>query len=98
MKLNEDGVPSPRIVKARAVSAAAPRELAAIAAPDYLVALLKKNKKAMATFKGFSNSNKKEYIEWITDAKTDATRNSRVAQAIEWIAEGKIRNWKYVRK
>lgn len=52
----------------------------------------------MATFEGFGNSHKKDYIDWIIDAKTDATRNSRVAQAIEWMAEGKIRNWKYVRK
>jgi len=98
MKLNEDGVPSPRIVKSRAVAVTSPRELAAIAPPDYLMALLKKNKKALATFEGFSNSNEKEYIVWITDAKTDITRNSRIAQAIEWMAEGKIRNWKYDRK
>jgi hypothetical protein len=28
-------------------------------------------------------------------AKTDATCHKRIEQAIEWIAEGKKRNWKY---
>ena len=41
-------------------------------------------------------SNKREYIEWITEAKTEATRTSRLETAIEWMAEGKPRNWKYM--
>jgi|SRR5437588_2152333 len=66
--------------------------------PDYFTAALKKNKKALATFEGFNYSNKKEYVEWVTEAKTEETRKSRLATAIEWMSEGKIRNWKYVKK
>ena len=62
------------------------------------MAALKKNKKALATFEGFSNSGKKEYVEWITEAKTDETRKSRLATAVEWMSEGKSRNWKYARR
>jgi len=64
---------------------------------DYLTAALKKNKKAMATFEGFNYSNKKEYVEWITDAKTEETRKKRLDTAIEWMSEGKVRNWKYIK-
>lgn len=51
---------------------------------------------AAATFEGFSPSHRREYVEWITEAKRDATRQRRIARAIEWLAEGKPRNWKYV--
>ena len=44
----------------------------------------------------FSPSNKREYVDWITEAKTEATRSRRLEQAIEWMAEGKPRNWKYM--
>ena len=64
--------------------------------PDDLMASLKKNKKAMATFEKFTYSHRKEYIEWITEAKTEATRTKRLKTAIEWLTEGKPRNWKYV--
>ena len=63
-----------------------------------LKAALGKNKKAKATFDGFSPSRKREYIEWITEAKQEATRVKRLKQAIEWMAEGKPRNWKYMKK
>ncbi|QQL49865.1 YdeI/OmpD-associated family protein [Mucilaginibacter ginkgonis] len=53
------------------------------------------NHEATAAFKQFSASKRNEYIEWITEAKTEATRTKRLATAIEWIAEGKSRNWKY---
>jgi uncharacterized protein YdeI (YjbR/CyaY-like superfamily) len=69
-----------------------------IKVPDYFLAALKKNKKALATFEGFSPSHRRDYVEWIVDAKQEATRQKRLAQAIEWIAEGKARNWKYERK
>ncbi len=69
----------------------------ALAVPDYLTAALKKNKKALATFEGFSPSHRREYIEWITEAKGEDTRQRRLEQAIEWMAEGKPRNWKYMR-
>ena len=66
--------------------------------PDYLTAALKKNKKAMSTFTGFNYSHKKDYVEWLSEAKTDDTRNKRLLTAIEWMSEGKPRNWKYMKK
>lgn len=63
--------------------------------PPEFAAALKKNKKAAAAFDAFSPSCKREYIEWIAEAKRDETRGKRIATAIEWIAEGKQRNWKY---
>jgi uncharacterized protein YdeI (YjbR/CyaY-like superfamily) len=48
-------------------------------------------------YEEMSPSHKREYIEWITEAKRDETRKRRVAAAVEWIAEGRIRNWRYVR-
>ncbi|HYJ91894.1 MAG TPA: YdeI/OmpD-associated family protein [Pyrinomonadaceae bacterium] len=63
--------------------------------PDYFTAALKKNKAAKETFENFPYSCKKEYIEWLTEAKTEPTRDKRLATTIEWLAEGKRRNWKY---
>jgi uncharacterized protein YdeI (YjbR/CyaY-like superfamily) len=63
--------------------------------PEELTAALKKNKKASAVFAAFSPSCKREYTDWIADAKRPETREKRVATAVEWIAEGKQRNWKY---
>jgi len=70
---------------------------APLKAPAALLAALKKNKKAGAAFAAFSPSARRDYIEWITDAKSEATRKSRLDTAIEWIAEGKKRHWKYER-
>lgn len=56
---------------------------------------LKANKAAAAVFAKFSPSCKREYLEWIADAKREETREKRIVQAVEWIAEGKQRNWKY---
>ncbi len=67
----------------------------AVAMPPAFEAALKRNAKASDAFAAFSPSCKREYIEWIADAKRDATRDSRIATALEWIAEGKQRNWKY---
>lgn len=64
--------------------------------PDVLMAALKKNKAALKAFEAFPPSHKREYIEWITEAKQEATRERRLKQAIEWMAEGKPRNWKYM--
>lgn len=58
-------------------------------------ARLKANKKAGAAFAAFSPSCQREYIEWIEEAKRPETRDKRIATAVEWIAEGKQRNWKY---
>jgi uncharacterized protein YdeI (YjbR/CyaY-like superfamily) len=88
MKLNEEGIKVER--------KAAPKKELDI--PAYFTAALSKNKKALRTFEGFSPSNKRDYIEWITEAKTDATRDKRLETAIEWMAEGKTRHWKYQKK
>jgi uncharacterized protein YdeI (YjbR/CyaY-like superfamily) len=72
---------------------AAPKKELAI--PKALAAALKKNKKASAIFEAFSPSHRGEYIEWISEAKTEETINKRVATTIEWLEEGKSRNWKY---
>lgn len=64
--------------------------------PADLAAALKKNKKAQATFEGLSPSHKREYIEWITEAKREETCARRLKTAIEWLAEGKPHNWKYM--
>ena len=65
--------------------------------PDYFIKSLKINKKANKVFEEWSLGKRKEYVMWLTEAKTEATRNKRMQQAVEWIAEGKIRNWKYVK-
>jgi uncharacterized protein YdeI (YjbR/CyaY-like superfamily) len=68
---------------------------AAIETPAEFTAALKKDKKAATVFAAFSPSCKREYVEWIADAKRPETRDKRIATALEWIAEGKQRNWKY---
>jgi hypothetical protein len=65
--------------------------------PEDFANILSKNKKAKEVFNKFSPSHKKEYIEWINEAKREETRNKRINTAIEWITEGKGRNWKYER-
>ncbi|MGA3226491.1 MAG: YdeI/OmpD-associated family protein [Acidobacteriaceae bacterium] len=67
----------------------------ALDTPSEFATALKRNKKAAAAFSAFSPSCKREYIEWIADAKRTETRDKRIATALEWIAEGKQRNWKY---
>lgn len=66
--------------------------------PDDLMAALRRTKGALAKFEKFPPSHKREYVDWIVDAKQQATRAKRVAQAVEWISEGKSRNWRYERK
>jgi uncharacterized protein YdeI (YjbR/CyaY-like superfamily) len=68
---------------------------AEVMVPPELMAALNKSKMAAKVFAEFSPSCKKEYAEWISEAKRDETKQKRVAQAVEWIAEGKQRNWKY---
>lgn len=89
-ELNEAGIKNPARVKQRA-------EKKELVVPDYFTAAVKKNKKAFATFDGFPYSKKKDYVEWVTEAKTDETRARRLKTAVEWMAEGKARNWKYER-
>ena len=85
-KLNEEGIQVKRTPKA-------PKK--PLPVPDDLAAALKRSKQARTTFEGFSPSHRREYIEWITEAKTDATRERRLATTIEWLEEGKGRHWKY---
>lgn len=75
-----------------------PKGTKTITTPAYFQKELNKDNVANEVFKNFSYSNRKEYIDWFEEAKTDETRNKRMSQAIEWIAEGKIRNWKYLKK
>jgi uncharacterized protein YdeI (YjbR/CyaY-like superfamily) len=90
-KLNES-MSGKRVMASRA------KRGATIRAPLPLAKALARNKKAKATFDAFSPSHRKEYIEWIVGAKTDETRDRRIEQALEWMAEGKSRNWKYMRR
>ncbi len=88
-KLNDDGIKLPPRKKT---------EKKDLIIPDYFTKTLSKNKKALQAFEKFPPSHKKEYVQWITEAKTEDTRNRRMETALEWIAEGKGRNWKYERK
>ncbi len=85
--LNASGTP------ARAKAKSKPKSADVV--PAELVAALKKNAKAAATFAKFSPSNRREYIEWISEAKREETKAKRLATTLEWLAEGKSRNWKY---
>ena len=88
MELNEKGIKVEKKPAAR-------KELAV---PDVLAAALKKNKAARETFENFPPSCRRDYIEWITEAKTEPTREKRLATTLEWLAEGKRRNWKYEKR
>ncbi len=90
VRLNESGVKSPTRSK--------PRRRKPLRAPAPFKAALRSHVKAAETFRGFSAGHKREYLEWIIDAKTDETRTRRIATAVKWLAEGKTRNWKYIRK
>lgn len=59
---------------------------------------LKANKKAWKVWEEWTPGKKKEYVDWLREAKTEETRTKRMHTAVEWIAEGKIRNWKYIKK
>ena len=87
VELNETGVKSPKTSR--------PKKKLVV--PTYLTAALRKNKKAHAAFENFSYSHKKEYVDWITEAKRDETRAARIKTMIQWLAEGKPRNWKYMK-
>lgn len=89
MKLNDNDIKLPERSK---------KKTTPVETPAYFLKALKENKKALAIFNGFSNSNKKDYVEWITESKTAATRDKRIETSLEWIAEGKTRNWKYIKK
>ena len=89
IRLNEENVKPVRPKKA-------PKPEAAV--PDDLAAALASTPAARAAFDAFPPSHRREYIDWITEAKQPATRAKRIAQTVEWVTEGKSRNWKYERK
>lgn len=85
MALTDAGVKPQRAKQAKAP----------IAVPDDFRAALDAAPEAAGTFNSFPPGAQREYLEWITEAKRAETRGKRVAQAVEWLAEGKKRNWKY---
>jgi uncharacterized protein YdeI (YjbR/CyaY-like superfamily) len=86
--LNDAGIKAPGRTQ--------PKKREPLAVPDYFSAALKKNAKASKTFKDFPPSKKREYLEWVTEAKREETRQERLTTSIKWLAEGKSRHWKYV--
>ncbi|HEU4827686.1 MAG TPA: YdeI/OmpD-associated family protein [Gemmatimonadales bacterium] len=86
-RLNEEGV---KILRAPRAKSPKP-----VSVPADLAAALRRSRRARETFESFSPSHKREYIEWITEAKRAETREKRLATTIEWLEEGKPRNWKY---
>ncbi|MEO5898036.1 MAG: YdeI/OmpD-associated family protein [Vicinamibacterales bacterium] len=88
-KLNDEGITVQRVSKG-------PRP--ALTAPEDLVTALKKHKKAQTAWDALSLSHRREYVEWVLDAKQPATRGRRIATTVEWVAEGKGRNWQYESK
>jgi hypothetical protein len=88
--LNEQRSATPR---ARHGRATAPRPPPAV--PADLAAALGENRRAAATFEAFAPSGRREYVEWIEEAKRRDTRERRIAQAVAWMSEGKSRTWKY---
>jgi uncharacterized protein YdeI (YjbR/CyaY-like superfamily) len=88
MELQEETAKAPATKKAKAAKPPIPMH------PAFRTAL-GKNRKAKTSFDEMSPSHRREYLEWITEAKTDATREKRIATSIEWLTEGKSRMWKY---
>jgi uncharacterized protein YdeI (YjbR/CyaY-like superfamily) len=87
VELNTKGVKKPAREK---------KDKAELTVPAELASSLRKNKAASIAFDKFSYSHRKEYIDWISGAKREETRQKRVAQAVEWISRGKPQNWRYM--
>lgn len=85
--LNEAGIKAPGRTQ--------PKKRAPLPMPDDFSAALKKNAKARETFEAFPPSHRREYIEWVTEAKREETRKERLATSVKWLTEGKARHWKY---
>jgi len=85
-KLNDAGIKPPRAERKAKPS---------LTPPDEFVVALRKNKKAQTAWDAFSPSHRREYLEWILEAKQPGTRDRRIATTLEWVSEGKGRNWKY---
>lgn len=87
IKLNEDNIKLPPKPKST--------ERKDLVVPEYLTEALNEDPKALAVFQNFSLSNKKEYVMWLEEAKTEATKQKRLETTLEWLAQGKTRMWKY---
>jgi uncharacterized protein YdeI (YjbR/CyaY-like superfamily) len=85
MQLTDDGVKPPRDKNKKAP----------FTVPQDVRAAIDANPAAAATFAGFPLSAQREYVDWVSEAKRDETRSKRLAQTVEWLAEGKRRHWKY---
>jgi uncharacterized protein YdeI (YjbR/CyaY-like superfamily) len=85
-ELNEERVKKPMVKTAKKK----------LIVPAYFRAALGRSKKAQATFDNFSYSHRKEYVTWITEAKREETREKRIKTALQWLAQGKSQNWKYL--
>lgn len=90
LELNEKGI---KISPKRASNSKAELEI-----PAEFSEALSANPRALSNFEEFSYSCKKEYLDWFSEAKTETTRQKRMTTALEWLNEGKSRNWKYERK
>ena len=86
--LNERGVKAPRAVS----------RLDELDVPAWFMERIEKDPNALATWKGFSRSHRNEYVEWVTDAKQETTRERRLQQAIQWMSEGKPKEWRYMKE
>ena len=85
--LNDAGIKAPGRTQ--------PKKRDPILVPNFFSTALKKNSKARRTFDAFPPSARREYLEWVTEAKREETRDKRVGTAIKWLAQGKPRNWQY---
>jgi uncharacterized protein YdeI (YjbR/CyaY-like superfamily) len=86
--LNEAGISVPGRAK--------PKKRPPLKVPDDFSRALKKNARARKTFDNFAPSHRREYVQWITEAKREETRRKRLKTSIGWLAEGKPRHWKYM--
>lgn len=86
VRLNDQGIKVKRVVS---------KEKKDLVVPDDLLRALASHDAAAETFNNFPYSKKKDYIDWLTGAKSDGTREKRLATTVEWLSEGKSRNWKY---
>ena len=90
IRLNEDGVTVKRKRK--------PPTASEVRVPPDLKAALRRKSGAGKKFAAFTPSQRREYIQWLAEAKSKETRDRRLTTAVTWISQGKIRNWKYLKK
>lgn len=90
MKLNDEGVRHPTRSRARRPVVVRP--------PAYFLAAVRANRKALATWESLAPSHRRDYVEWVTGAKTEATRARRMTTTVEWLAKGRKLTWEYERR